>query len=99
MAFSLQDSQQVVVTASGTDAKGNPTAGKVAFTVDQPTVLAVTDNGDGTANLVAGAEGTAILTATDTDADGNEVASTIEIDVVAGDTAAIAFSFGTPTAQ
>lgn len=83
------------------DEMGNPTTfdGTIAFTVDDPSVVALTDNGDGTGTVAAiGGLGTATVTGTATPNDGSDPITGAEaINVIAGETASFAFTFSEPT--
>lgn len=75
------------IGASGTfsavadDAQGNQVKVPIAFTTDDPTILAVTDNNDGTCSAVAVAAGTTNLTGTATNPDGTTAVGTFPITV------------------
>jgi hypothetical protein len=100
----LQDDQQVTLSVSATDDAGNVVvdAGTLSFSVDDDTILTLTDNGDGTALVVTtGAVGTATVTVTDDeDADGNpDFQGSLAIDVVTGAVAEISITAGTPSSR
>jgi hypothetical protein len=109
MAFQLNDTDKVVLTARPVDVDGNPTAPTLTFTGSDDAVLTLTDNGDGTAVAVSVAAGTATVTATATDADGFELSTTLDIEVVATGggtpepttprTATLTIETGTPEAK
>jgi hypothetical protein len=109
MAFQLNDTDKVVLTARPVDADGNPTTPTITFTGSDDAVLTITDNGDGTAVAISVAAGTATVTATATDADGATVTGTLDIEVVAtggtpppppvAATATVTIETGTPEAK
>jgi len=89
----LQADKKVALSIEYTDEVGNPTTAPTgataAYTVDDPTIINLTDNGDGTAEAAAtGALGTANvhLDVNFTDSDGNPVslAGDLQLVVVAG---------------
>lgn len=97
----LLNTQRVLATARPLDADGNPTAATIAFTSSDTSIVSVTDNGDGTAMLDSGADGSATVTATATDADGAQVSASVDIDVVPpttppAATASVDLTLGTP---
>lgn len=99
MSFALTDTQQVSFAVSGTDARGNPAnlTGTPVFAVDNPDVLTLTDNGDGTGTVAAtGQLGTAVLSVTDSETNGDQFAGSVSIDVLAGNVTAVAIDLGTP---
>ena len=53
MAFQLRDSQQVTLSVEALDSEGNPAAVTTTWTTSDETIASVTDNGDGTALVVA----------------------------------------------
>lgn len=83
------------------DEMGNQTSfdGSIVFTIDDPSLVTLTDNGDGTGTIAAvGATGAAVLTGTATPNDGSDpIVGTEAVNVVAGDVASFAFTFGEPT--
>jgi hypothetical protein len=91
IAITLLDTEQTVVRSSnGRDAAGQPIAG-VTFAYAAPadtSVVALTDNGDGTAAVVSGAPGTTTFVVTATAPDGSTVSSTVTVTVNAGPLAA-----------
>lgn len=102
----LLDNQNVTLSVSGTDVKGNPvdltTGGTLTFTVDDDSILTLTDNGDGTASIAAvGPLGTATVTVSDdTDVDGTpNFQGSLAVDVVASGVTGIVIEPGTPTDQ
>jgi hypothetical protein len=101
----LLDSQQVTLSVSGVDAAGNPVPIQptgLSFSVDDPAILNLTDNGDGTALVVTtGTLGTATVTVND-DPDGDGTVNfqgSLAIDVVTGDVTEIVVSAGEPTSR
>lgn len=100
----LQDDQQVTLSVSATDAAGNPVvdAGTLSFSVDDDSILTLTDNGDGTALVVTtGTLGTATVTVSDDeDADGNaDFQGSLAIDVVTGTVTEITITPGEPSSR
>lgn len=84
----LQSDKKVTLTGEWTDENGNPTTApadaSVAYTVDNPGVILLTDNGDGSAVAAAtGVLGTANVHA-DATGDGNTLSGDLQIIVVAG---------------
>jgi len=97
----LQADQQVPLTVEFTDEMGNPVptpdGAAVTFTVDDPAVIQLTDNSDGTAVAAAvGVLGTANVHVVAM-LDGQEVAGDLAIVVVAGLAERIAVVAGEPT--
>jgi hypothetical protein len=103
VAFQLHDSEQVLLSVAATDAEGNPSGATIAFSSSDDTIVAVTDNGDGTALAVAspGAAGlgSATVSVTATDADGSTASGAFDIEVIPGDTVAVNITPGTPEAK
>jgi len=101
-ALTMTDSQQSVLTVSAVDKKGNPTAvtpGSIAWLVDNPALLSITDNGDGTATLKAvGPIGTGVVTVKAT-VNGADVAGTLDVTIVSGAPTQLTVTAGTPTEQ
>lgn len=88
VAMDLLADKKVPLSIQFTDEVGNPATAPAAFTavytVDDPTIIALTDNGDGTAVASAmGALGTANVHAVIT-FDGTEITGDLQIVVVAG---------------
>jgi hypothetical protein len=104
MSLVLSDQDQVTLTAAALESDGktaDPNA-KVAFTVDSAAVVAITDNGDGTALAVAGTDGVANVIATATDPDGNAVPSAafaITVVSATSDTKTVSITAATPVAK
>lgn len=96
----LQADKKVSFALQATDEVGNPTTfvGTIVFTVDDPTIVNLTDNGDGSGEVAAtGTIGVATLTGTATrDSDGAVFTGAEAINVVAGDAEAFSLTFGTP---
>lgn len=93
----LHADKKVSFSLEAVDEMGNPTSfdGTIAYTVDDPSIVAVTDNGDGSGVAAAvGPLGTALLTATITPTNGAPIEKTEAINVIAGDAAAFNFTFG-----
>lgn len=84
-------------TASAIDEVGNPTtfAGTLAYTVDDPALINLTDNADGSCVVAAvGPVGVANLTFTATPNVGAAIVRVEAINVIAGDAASFAFVDG-----
>jgi hypothetical protein len=101
----LLDSQQVTLSVSGVDAAGNPvpvSATGLSFSVDDESILTLTDNGDGSALVVTtGSLGTATVTVSD-DPDGDGTVNfqgSLAIDVVTGDVTEIVINAGEPSSR
>jgi hypothetical protein len=97
----LQADKQVTLTGTWTDELGNtveaPADAEVAFTVDDPTIINLTDNGDGTAVAAAvGTLGTANVHGEAT-GDGQTVTGDFQIVVVAGLAERFTIVAGEPT--
>lgn len=83
----LLDSQQVTLSVAGKDKAGNPadlSGGTLTWTVSDESVAALTDNGDGTALVVAGSLGSVVVTVDFTGADGADFKGSLAVDVVGG---------------
>lgn len=100
LIVNLQADKMVDFGFSPVDELGNPTTfdGTIGFVVDDPAVVTLTDNGDGTGRLSAvGVLGVASLTGTATPADGSDPIVGVEaVNVIAGDAEGFAFNFGDP---
>lgn len=88
LIMDLQADKKVPLSVQFTDEVGNPvpapTGAVVTFTVDDPTIIALTDNGDGTAEAAAtGTLGTANVHV-DASFNGTTVTGDLQIVVVAG---------------
>lgn len=100
----MLDSQQVTASLQAVDAKGQPVPNPTfdnppAWTVDQPTVMAITPSADGLSCLcVAGIPGTATLTVA-ASVGGAPFTGTLPVQVTPGAAAAISIGLGTPVAQ
>lgn len=96
----LKADQKVAFELRATDEMGNPAtfAGTITYSVDDPSVVNLTDNGDGTGEVAAtGVLGTALLTARAVrDSDGREFTGAAAVQVVAGDAETFEITFGTP---
>lgn len=97
----LQADKKVAFELGWTDELGNPVPAPegavTVFSVSDPTVLALTDNGDGTGEVAAvGVLGASNLHS-DTTVDGVTITGDETINVVAGDAERVAFTFGEPT--
>lgn len=96
----LQADKKVTLAVTAQDEVGNPTEfdGTIVYAVDDPSIINLTDNGDGTAEAAAtGALGAALLTAVATRADGREATAAFALNVVAGDAETFTISAGEPT--
>lgn len=94
--------KKVSVALGFTDELENPVPAPpgavTVFTVSDPTVLALTDNGDGTGEVAAvGALGSSNLHSSTTVDGGPEITGDEMINVVAGDAERVALIFGEPT--
>jgi hypothetical protein len=101
VAFQLRDSEQVTLTVEALDSEGNTASASTTWTGSDDTIVAVTDNGDGSALIVAspgaGGLGSATVTATVTDtSDGDQHTGTFDVEVVAGDAVTVNILAGTP---
>jgi len=92
----LRDDEQVDLSVTATDAKGQPVTGDtVTWTVDDESVVTLKVSDDTkTATVVAGTVGSAVVTLTD-----GTVTATEAVDVVAGDVALVTIAVGTPVKQ
>lgn len=104
--LTLTDSQQCPLSVQAADKRGNPTgtlpAGTVVtYLVDNPNVLTLTDNHDGTALIAsAGPIGAANVTVNAADASGNAIGTgTLAVTVIAGAPTTITVVPGTPVEQ
>ncbi len=84
----LQADKKVPLSVQWTDEVGNPTDAPadavVTYTVDDPAIISLTDNGDGTAEAAAtGTLGTANVHV-EADANGEVITGDLQIVVVAG---------------
>lgn len=96
----LKADHKVAFSLQATDEVGNPAQfdGTIVFNVDDTSIVTLTDNGDGSGEIVAtGTLGTATLTATAADALGNTVATGVAaVQVVSGDAETFGIVFGEP---
>ena len=100
LIMDLQADKKVALSVTFTDEVGNPTVAPdgaaVAYTVDDPTIINLTDNGDGTAVAAAtGALGTANVHV-DASFDGVTATGDLQIVVVAGLAERLAVVAGAP---
>lgn len=99
----LHADKKVDFTLTTGDEFGNATTfdGTVAFAVDNPALINLTDNGDGSGTIAAvgglGNLGSAILTATITPTGAAAFERTEAINVIAGDAETFTFAFGPET--
>jgi hypothetical protein len=97
----LQSDKKAEFGFGPVDEMGNPSVfdGTIVFTLDDPSLVTLTDNGDGTGTIAAvGPTGSAVLTGTATPNDGSDpIVGTEAINVVTGDTVGFKFAFGAPT--
>jgi len=100
MAVTMSDTQQVVITISAVDAKGNPAtiSGIPTWSVDDVTIAVVVPAADGMSALVKAAvhTGTATVTATATSG-GTTLTGQVLVTVVGGAPISLVMSPGTPT--
>ena len=102
--MNITDSQQVALSVTAVDKKGNPVpnVGALAFSVSDEAILSLVDNGDGTAVVSAvGPLGDAVVTVQD-DVDADTVPDffgSLAVSVVAGSIAEISIVAGEPTEQ
>lgn len=96
----LQADKQVDLSVQAEDEVGNPATfdGTYAYTVDDASIINLTDNGDGTAVAAAtGALGVATVTATATRSDGSLAGQgVLAFQVIAGDVASFEVVAGAP---
>ena len=94
MAFQLHDFEQIPLSVEALDTEGNPAAVTIAWSSSDDTVVAVTDNGDGTALAVASpGEGglgfASVMASVTNNDDGTVLEGTFDIEVIAGDAVAV----------
>jgi hypothetical protein len=98
--MALKADQKAAFSLESTDEMGNPTEfdGTFVFTVDDPSIVSLTDNGDGTGEVAAvGPLGVATLTVEATRAsDGKVFTGALAVDVIAGDAESVAIVLGGP---
>jgi hypothetical protein len=105
MSFSMTDSQQVTLTITATDKKGNPAtipAGSITWAVDNPALLTITPAADSLSAVAAsvGPLGTATISVKVADGSGSTVASgSVDCTVVGGGATNIVVNPGTPSEQ
>lgn len=100
LIMDLQADKKVTLTATYTDEVGNPTdpptGASVTYTVDDPSIINLTDNGDGTAVAAAtGALGTANVHV-DALVGGSTLTGDLQIVVVAGLAERLSIDAGEP---
>lgn len=98
----LQVDKKMTVALGWTDELENPVEAPpgavTVFSVSDPTVLALTDNGDGTGEFAAvGVIGSSNLHSHTTVDGGDPITGDETINVVAGDAERVKFAFGEPT--
>jgi hypothetical protein len=99
LIMDLKADQKASFALTPKDEIGNPATfdGDIVFAVDDPSIINLTDNGDGTGVAAStGALGTSLLTATATRSDGVVATGTAVVNVVAGDAETFEITFGTP---
>lgn len=100
LIMDLLDDNKVAFSVQAVDDVGNPTTfeGAISFTVADPTIINLTDNGDGTG--IVAATGTIGSTTLDVSAtrttDGQLFSGSAALNVVSSGTATISVAFGTP---
>lgn len=102
IVMDLQADKQVTLSGEYTDEVGNPVAAPdgaaVTYSVDDPTSVTLTDNGDGTATAAAtGVLGVANVHAAADFGDGRTASGDLQIVVVAGDAERFAIVTSDPT--
>ena len=95
----LKVDKKVAFALKGRDEFGNvvplPEGTTVTYVVDDPSLLALTDNGDGSGVIAAtGTLGVATLTGTVTKADGTVSTAVESVQIVEGDAEAFVLEFG-----
>lgn len=100
MGFPLLTTEQVGITASATDAAGDPDPNAVfTFASADNGIITVTDLGGGNAEVVAQGVGTTQVVVTVTDPSGNSISASADVDVSAPlppdtDATAVTIGFG-----
>jgi hypothetical protein len=88
LIMDLQADKKIPLSLEWTDEIGNPTTAPagatVTYTVDDPTILNVVDNGDGTAEVAATGTLGAATVHVEATADGTTVTGDLAVNVVAG---------------
>lgn len=98
-AVQLNDLQQVTLSIAEQDSKGQPVSDSLAWSVDQPGVVAITPSADTQSCLcVAGTDGTATVTVTDNSVDPPLTATDV-ITVVSSAATSLVISEGTAEDQ
>ena len=92
VAFELPDNQQVLLTATATDADGQAVADPVTWSVDDPNIVGLAGATDDTVVAISGVPGTATVSA----ADAFGLVATFEITVVPGPPVALTITAGVP---
>lgn len=102
----LKDNDQVTANIAPADAKGFAIPGATfdappVWTISDATVATITPSADGTSCVVAseGNPGSTANLAVSASVGGNPYQGTAQINIIPGDVAEVAISFGTPTAQ
>jgi len=96
MPAQLTDTQSIPATISETDAAGQPVTinpATVTWTVNDPTVVTLTQNADGSATFKAEKVGTTGVGVTDSS---NGLSAQDTLTVTAGAATALVIAFGTP---
>lgn len=98
--MALKADQKVAFSLQATDEVGNPGEfeGTIVYSVDDESIVTLTDNGDGTGEVAAtGTLGTAVLSAEATRTSDSKVfMGSVSVDVIAGDVEVIDIVLGTP---
>ncbi len=101
LIMDLQADKKVPLSVQWTDEVGNPTDAPadavVTYTVDDPTIISLTDNGDGTAEAAATGVLGAATVHVEADANGEVITGDLQIVVVAGLAERITVVTGEPT--
>ena len=98
-AMQLTDIQQVTLSVAEVDSKNQPVSDTLTWSVDQPGVIAITPSADTQSCLcVAGTDGTAVVTVTDSSVDPPLTASDT-LTVVSSAATSLVISEGTPEDQ
>jgi len=98
MGLTMKTGQSVQLTGQHLDQTGAQTNAVITWSSDNTSTVLVTDNGDGTCTATALAPGQAQITAIATEStSGSEaVGPPLAIQVIAGETATVVISTGTP---
>lgn len=98
IALTMNDNQNDVITAAPKDAKGNPVADALVWTVDDATVCSIAPSADGLSCTVSAIKpGSCKVTASDGQTP--PLTQTVDITVQATAPASLNLSTGTPTNQ